>query len=349
LSQESLSRLSTVALGILIAASVAFHQANLLVALWTLPALGLCALLGWRPSKSALNGLFAGGTALILGMAALVTMNLFAGRLSLSSGGSVFMMARLLEDGTALRYLERVCPERRFAVCPYLDELKSYHPKAISFSDGQSPEVTLSNYFLWHGPLDTLGGFRAQEAEASAIVAGTLSNYPVAQFRAAVANGWRQLRRFRTGDGLNAYPPTIWVSIAIHDVFGPVVYDEYRQSKQIRGAFGPDWFEFLNRIHVFVLIASLIVLFGCVVLGRLRRCPDALFTSIFVAVLVVGNAFTLGVLSGPNDRYQSRVIWLVPLLACGCALAPKTRTAIQPALRLPLKLRFIGQVASGID
>ena len=33
--------------------------------------------------------------------------------------------------------------------------------------------------------------------------------------------------------------------------------------------------------------------------------------------MVVGNTFTLGPLSVPSERYQARVIWLVPLLA-GC-------------------------------
>jgi hypothetical protein len=78
-----------------------------------------------------------------------------------------------------------------------------------------------------------------------------------------------------------------------------------------------DRFELLYYIHATVLVASSLVLIGFLVVAGLREQPRAFFAGIFVIVLVVGNAFTLGVLSGVGDRYQSRVIWLVPLLA-GC-------------------------------
>jgi hypothetical protein len=264
-------------------------------------------------------------------MAALVTANLasgrFAGRFALSSSGSVFLMARLLEDGTALGYLEQACPQQRFAVCAYLDELGSYRPTTISFPGGRSAEITLSTYFLWKGPLDKLGGFRTEQAEASAIVAGTLSTYPLAEFHAAVNNGWHQLFRFRTGDGLCAFPEAEGVSVVIRNVFSPIVYDRYRQSKQIRGVFGFNWFNLFNRIHAAIVAVSSLVLIGVLVVRGFRN-PRALFATIFTIILVVGNAFTLGVLSGPFDRFQSRVIWLVPLLACCWTLAPRAQVTL---------------------
>jgi hypothetical protein len=275
------------------------------VALWMLPALGLCALLGWRPSKPFLHGFFASGIGLTLGVVALVTMNLVSGRLALSSNGSVFLLARMLEDGTALSYLEQVCPQQRFAVCTYLDEIKSYnslHPNS------------LSGYFLWGGILDKLGGHRAEEAEASVIVAGAFSMYPFTQFRAVVDNGWRQLLNFRTGDGLRTYPETEWCSITILNIFGSTVYDHYLKSKQIGDALF-NQLELLNYIHVTVLVVSSLVLIGFFVVEGRQKRPRVFFACIFVIVLVVGNAFTLGPFSGPIDRYQSRVSWLVPLFA----------------------------------
>src|SRR6516164_4774387 len=64
-SLDNLSRMSRILLLLLVSAAVMFHQANLLVALWMLPALGLCALLGWRPSKPFLRRLFASGIGLL--------------------------------------------------------------------------------------------------------------------------------------------------------------------------------------------------------------------------------------------------------------------------------------------
>jgi hypothetical protein len=324
-SRDTLTKLSRIILMMLVSAAVAVHQANLLLTVWMLPAFVLCALLGWRPSRRFLHGLVASGIALTLGAAGLVAANLVGGHFALSSNGSVFFMARLLEDGTALSYLEQACPQQRFAVCAHLDELKSYRPTINSFPGNRSDEVSLYNYFLFYGPLQKLGGFRGEQAEAGAIVANTLAMYPLAQSCAAVGNGWRQLFRFRTGDGLYAYPETEPVSSVIQK-FGTSVYDHYRQSKQIRGIFGFDWFDSLNRIHIAVVLVS----FAILIIGFLRRGfrkqTRASYAAIFVIILVAGNAFTLGALSGPYDRYQSRVIWLVPLLASCFVLGRDCRT-----------------------
>jgi hypothetical protein len=308
--QDRLPRPSRIILVLLIGMAVAFHQANLLVALWMLAGIGFCALLGWRPSRPFPRGLFAGGIGLAFGAAALMTANLiFDGRFALSNGGSVFLLARLLEDGTALSYLKKTCPQQSFAVCAYLDELSSFRPR-----------TDLAANFLWNGPLERLGGWRAEESEASAIVGATLREYPLAQFSAAVDNSLRQLSSFRTGEGLYAYAPTDFVSITIQNIFGPVVYDSYLKSKQHHGVYVSDQFEFMNYIHGAVLFASSLVLIGFVVLGGWQKQRRAFFVAVFVLVLVFGNAVTLGVLAGAVDRYQNRVMWLMPLLAASIVL-----------------------------
>jgi hypothetical protein len=307
-AQDLLARPLRLIVALFISATVAFHQANVLVALWMFPAMGLCALLGWRPSKAFLRGLFAGGIGLTLGVVALITANfVIDGRFALSNSGSVFLLARLLGDGTALRYLEKNCPQQHFAICDYLDELSSF-----------SPRTDLNAQFLWGGPLDGLGGFRAEESEASAIVAGTLSAYPLMQLGAAVDNVWRQLSSFRTGQTLCFYPETDFLSRTIDYIFGALVYDHFRKSKQIRDIHCSR-FEFINYIHSAVLLASSLVLVSFVLLGARQKQPRAFFVAVFVIVLMFGNAVMLGVFSLPDDRYQSRVIWLVPLIAA-CTL-----------------------------
>jgi hypothetical protein len=313
---DTLPRITRILLVLFISAAVAFHQANLLVALWMLPALGLCVLLGWHPSKASIHGALESGIALALGAAALLTANLVDGRFALSNGGSVLFMARLMDDGIVLGYLEKTCPQQRFAVCADLDELRSSFQHEITLPGCGSLKIPLSTYFL-ADVLPRLGGFRAEEGEAGAIVTGTLGAYPLAVARAAVGNAWSQLFSFRTGDTLCAFPEAPW-SITIRKIFGQVVYDHYVNSKQSRGALR---LQLLNYIHVTVLVAScLVLIIGFLVVGRLGKQPRAFFASLFVIVLVAGNAFTLGGLSEPQDRYQSRVIWLVPLLAA-CIVA----------------------------
>jgi len=309
---DILSRSSQLILAALISISAAFHQANFLVALWAVPAIVVCALLGWRPSKLFVNGLLASTIALAVGMAALFTVNVFGGRWALSSGGSVIFMARLLEDGPAIKYLDQACPQRHFALCAYLDEIKSYHPSTLTFPDGRFIEIPLSTWFLWGGPLEQLGNYRAEEAEASTIVANTLLSYPLSALRAAIGNAFRQLVSFRTI--LDPYPESVGISTAIQSVFGPVVYEHYRDSRQMRGDFGFSWFEGLNYFHCVILGGSVMVLIAY--LGR-RFKSRAFYGTVLVTILIIGNAFTMSILSSPAHRYQGRVMWLVPLFA-GC-------------------------------
>lgn len=318
---DTLPRSLAITLVILIGVSVGFHQANLVVALWLLPALGLCTMFGLRWSRSLRYGLLASAIGLTLGAAALLTQNLFHHRFALSSGGSVFLMARLLEDGTALNYLENTCPQRRFAVCPPLDKLRS---KRATIMLSTAPEATFHDYFLWDGPLNKLGGFQGEEKEANAIIAGTLSTYPLKQLRATVYNGWRQMIQFRTGAELDPYPETWFVSRAIRDVFGPTVYDRYRKSLQISGDLVHQ-INWIRHIHSVVIVISFLIIISWFIIGGSRKQPRAFFTCIFVMDLLVGNAFTLGGLSGPFDRYQARVIWLVPLLASCLVLSSRAQ------------------------
>jgi hypothetical protein len=309
---DTLPRTTRIFLMLLISAAVAFHQANLLVALWMVPALGLCVLLGWHPSKASIRGALESGIALALGAAALFTANLVDGRFALSNGGSVLFMARLMNDGIVLGYLEKTCRQQRFAVCADLDELRSFQEHEMTLPGCDSLKIQVSDYFLFD-VVPRLGGFRAEEGEARAIVTGTLGAYPLAVARAAVGNAWSQLFNFRTGDTLCGFPEASYWSTTIRNIFGPAVYDQYVNSKQSRGTLR---LQLLNYIHLTVLGASFLVLIiSLLVVGRRRKQTRAPFASLFVIVLVAGNAFTLGGLSEPQDRYQSRVIWLVPLLA----------------------------------
>jgi hypothetical protein len=331
--QDRVPRSSKIILVLLISTAVAVHQSHLPVALWTLPGLGLCVLLGWRPSKAFLHGFFAIGLGLALGIAALATANLLSGRLGLSRGGSVFLLARMLEDGTALSYLKQVCPQQRFGVCTYLDELESYnslHPNS------------LSGHFLFGGPLEKLGGVVAEEQEATTIVVSTLLKYPLVQLRASMDDAWHQLLLFATGAEFSNYPGVssnypgdrdISSSEGVRVVFGAAVYDSYSHSKQVRGILT---FDFINHIHLAILIISLIILIGFLAVARTRQTFRSFYPAIFVTVLVIGNAFTLGVLSGPYPRYQARVIWLIPLLA-GCFLLAPRNVETAPLERHPAK------------
>ena len=66
-----------------------------------------------------------------------------------------------------------------------------------------------------------------------------------------------------------------------------------------------DQLKLFNYIHVPVIVASFLIVIGFLTVGGLQKQRREFFACMFVIVLVVGNAFTLGALSGPDDRYQS--------------------------------------------
>jgi peptidoglycan/LPS O-acetylase OafA/YrhL len=76
-------------------------------------------------------------------------------------------------------------------------------------------------------------------------------------------------------------------------------------------------FDFLSMVQYWTVVASLVmtVIFG-ILLGRGRRWNSRLAGFALVIIpAVIANAFVTGVFSTVEDRYQSRVVWLVVLLS----------------------------------
>src|SRR5262249_31228655 len=149
-------------------------------------------------------------------------------QLSLSSSGSVFALARLLDDGLALKFLDSACPNRKFKICEQLDYLKAYH---VAQGNNPDPLISLKNHFLWRGPLTKLGGFRNAEAEARIIVYETVAAFPVEELRSVAMNVWRQLLLIHTSDILMITTKTE-MSRALLFVFGQDVSNKFEQSNQ---------------------------------------------------------------------------------------------------------------------
>jgi hypothetical protein len=85
-------------------------------------------------------------------------------------------------------------------------------------------------------------------------------------------------------------------STTIDNIFGPVVYDHYRKSKQMRSVIFYN-LGLLNYIDVTVVVVPFLVVIGFVIFGELQNQRREFFACMFAIVLVVGNAFVLGALS----------------------------------------------------
>jgi len=309
----SLSRVERLWLTGFSAFMIATHQSHLLLALLLLPALlALRWWLGPGTGRDALRPLAAGRkvpallaagrdilpllAAPALACVALIGVNLIGHhRASVAPFSNVFTLARVIYDGPGMRALRRDCPRAHWRLCPYLDQFP-----------------TIADDFLWRedGPLVRAGGAKLVSNEANAIMASALVAEPVTELRAALANSARQLGRFATGDGLEAWPATVtpWI---LRD-FPRFEADTYMAARQTNGLLVlPAWLLTLHRVVALLGVAVCCALLP-VALWRRHRVGG--FLALVLLALPV-NACITGGLSGPHDRYQSRMMWLPSLLA----------------------------------
>jgi hypothetical protein len=141
---------------------------------------------------------------------------------------------------------------------------------------------------------------------------------PLRQFGAFVTNTAVQLQRFATGDGLQ--PWSAEVTPWIKQDFPAWEVGHYLTARQTRGiVLVSGW---MQALHAVVAVAGNILCLALFV-PRWRTPRDAYFIAA-ILVTLLANAAICGGLSGPHDRYQSRVMWLPGAMA-GLAIAGRVR------------------------
>jgi hypothetical protein len=303
--EERLSRRERWAAGTLLAFAIGTHLSHFpLYGLLAVPALTLRLALdpGSREPR-ALGPL--GFRVLAPAVAAagfLVGSNLYFHREPvLSRSSSLFALAHLVGDSLAQAYLDRACPAKGYLICAERNSLRA--------------EV---DWFLW----DAEGTWRRHEAdlqrgdstfltEASDIVRGTLRQ----EWRAAVAASLRntavQVGTFGLHRGELAYSGSVDRALARLDAASA---RGYQASRQLRGALPLDA---INVVQYGAVGLGLLVL--AIALPKLRGSPVRRLATI-VCLGVLLNAVVMASLARVHPRYQSRVVWLVPLVAAVAAL-----------------------------
>lgn len=208
-----------------------------------------------------------------------------------------FLLARMVGDGTAERYLRDACPARHFVTCGYLSRMPM-----------------TENDFLWsHEPEVGVMGVAPPETraaiagEANAIVLGTLAAHPLEQLGATVRNVMTQL-----GDvGVNEY------GLLPTDTIAPISMLRWALDRYARSGIAQGWMP-LGAISAMMRAVYFAGLVGIgTLLWRRRSGPVLADASVRLVVLllvgVAANALVSGAIAGVFDRYQGRVAWLAPL------------------------------------
>lgn len=226
------------------------------------------------------------------------------GRLALSPYGSVFALARLVADGPAARTIAARCPGAGWHLCRWAGRLPADSDLFLWERDGP----------VWAPRLDGAmpGGPISLAPEAAAILRETVLREPLAVLHAAAANTLRQLGMVRVGDTLG--PENLQASVARQLALGFPAKEQHRfaQSLQAQGKLPDAAAPFLWPHVAALLLGALAALLAGVNAGRAR---DARRLGLVLCVLagLGANAAATGALSGPHDRYQARIAWLLPL------------------------------------
>jgi len=310
---DTLSTQTRIALQLIAWWSIASHASHLVL------AFGLCAVIAAfvAVEKVPLRSIFGSLRVLsvLIASAALANIALNAylyGKPSLNGKRPPFLMARVIVDGPGRWYLQDNCGQAKLAICGLRAKVH---------------EGMTDDEFLWDaGGIWKSASPETQErlrAEETRFVLAAIRAHPNEQLHRALANFREQLSTL----GLWDYGPNPYIAEAIETVM-PGALGHYLQSRQAQRKL-PD--DFSSTAETWGLAAA-IVLIGLVttaLMGRLSRRLLAL--TVVIISVVIANAFVTGVLSNVEDRYQSRVIWLVPLLA-GMYVLEWTQLADSPVL-----------------
>jgi hypothetical protein len=211
-----------------------------------------------------------------------------------------FLMARTIADGPGYRYLLANCPQSGFTVCQFLDRL----PRDTSedFLWNTDPE---KGVFAVADPVTR----RKLAAEQFRFVRATLAFDPMGVLAAALRDVWLQLRQFDFDEFNYNADQRNFLSTHIPEPY----LVRMKNTRAWREAIPARALSLTTEIAVVLSIIYLaMALVRAKISGRDRR------SMLLVAAVIAGvitNAAVCGAMSRPLDRYQARVIWLLPLAA----------------------------------
>src|SRR5229473_3378508 len=213
---------------------------------------------------------------------------------SLNGNRPPFLLACVIADGPGRWYLQKHCGNSHLAICDRLDKLPDNVDEILWGQQGWSEASTEEQ--------------KEMSREEMTVVLGALREYPREELRIFGVHFWGQLLAF----GVYGHDANAWIGENI-DAAMPGQASRYRRSRQAQGTLDEDFF---SSVQDWAVIVSVFVIGLWAVFARRLWSRRLAGLTAIVAYVVLANAAVTGNLSNVEDRYEARVIWLVPLLAC---------------------------------
>lgn len=267
-------------------------------------AVAVCAVAAVKMSGASIKkrSVAAGVTLAFATAAYILPYGMIFGRWSVSPMSSMFLFARMYEDGPARSWLANHCGRDA--------------PASICAMDLPNN----SQQLLWeNSPLGT-----AMVAQVKAgrwnliddlhiVTSGTMREYPGEFLANSLAGGARQFISFGALDDL--CPGACHLTGFVEEV--PGLGERLEASRQVQGALPK---AAVRTIAGAAAWLSLLLILPMLVASIRRRDTLAICLLLSALGALVANALMGGALSNVNDRYQSRLIYLLPILETMAAL-----------------------------
>jgi hypothetical protein len=312
LGQEKLGRFDRIAIPVLITLFITTHLSYLLIAgaafaLALLLRLTTSSTMAFRDRLLSKANLSV-AAAIAVSVVMMLSINIAAKRgVTFAWTGNVMMLAKVIDQGIGIDYLTKTCGDKPLPVCSVLPRMKEVQASAIAH---QRPIGYVSDYFLWAGPVQQLGGMRDVSAYASEITKGAISAQPGEFVKQCLRGFVSQITYFQLGDDMMKYGPSSSLYAVVKENFSTRVLEKFTASKQYNEQLPVATLRTVSNI---VLALSVLVIL--VFMVSRWRSERTLIQCIFVVVAaILVNDFVTGALSAVHDRYGSRVIWLLIML-----------------------------------
>ena len=305
---EGLNFYMRIFLGLVIVYSCISHLSNLLISIVLLFLL-FTAFIFFRKKYSDIkklrNNLFV--LAVLLGSVWIImpTVNyLYGVGFKTSRTKNIFLMANFIDSGIMQKYLDENCDELNYEICENIDELP-----------------TTAADFLWNAESVLYKNCKGMDScwEKKDITYGIIINdlfkdnhYLWLVSKSSFKKSLAQIISFGI-DGREHVTESHASYGGIKTRLSPD-FKNYRNAKQ---AYGRIEFQTLSNIQYITVGISLLVIMLFVLLPKLREklSLNILFFIAYTTLALIINAFVTGTFSGVVNRYQNRIIWLIPFIA----------------------------------
>lgn len=231
----------------------------------------------------------------------------YSNKFEISKSGNIFLLARLTEIGVVEEFLEDNCTHKEYIFCKQNKQL----PKtAIEFlwNKNDSPlynqECLAKDWRLcWLNKNEEIG-FLIKDLFKN-------SYYRNKIFKTYFFDFFKQLIDFNIGKLIPnkiESPTHNWIKFKFKNELS-----QFENSKQYSEIL---YFKTMSKIQLILVALSLIIITYYLTFSKKHKLNKTqLSFIIFVLVGIIGNALTSSIFSTVESRYQSRVIWIIPLVA----------------------------------